>query len=76
MSEQQILPKHEWQMVSDFLAARHGETLDAIGGMNRMMEMWGIKIDWHVFASVLDRMSTAETAYKVEISHRPKYYIH
>lgn len=67
--------KHELQMVNDFLAARHGETLDAIGAMNRMMELWDIKIDWHVFATVLDRMDRTETAYKTEISSRPKYYI-
>jgi len=67
--------RQEHRMVSDFLRLHRGETLDAIKAMNQMAELWGVKVDWHVFATELDAMHNNGKATVVEKNGMTKYFI-
>jgi hypothetical protein len=67
--------QQEKRIVSDFIRLHRGETLDAIKAMNQMAELWGVKIDWHVFAAELASMQVAGKATIVERNGMTKYFI-
>ena len=44
-------------MITTFLQGWKFSEFDAIKARNQMEELWGIDLDWHDFAQVLDEMS-------------------
>lgn len=62
-------------MASDFFRLHSGRTFDAIKAMNLMTEVWGVTMDWHVFAAELDAMHTRGDAIIAEQNGMTEYII-
>ena len=67
--------EQKFGMIQDFLRMYKGREFDGITAANWMMEVWGIRYDWHDFAFVLDRLATLNLATREYTRTGQKYTI-
>lgn len=51
-----------FQVCKDFLRMQHGVEVDPIKAAMLMLEIWGIRVDWHEMSDALEYLANAKDA--------------